>query len=66
MAPKKYIGHFDYESRRLQDNFLESLLDSREGSEANVMWKSLTREIHPRLKDRYFEVVDTHMPTKGL
>ena len=60
------MGHFDYESRQLQDNFFESLLDSREDREANEMWKSLTREIHPRLKDRYFEVADTHMPTRGL
>ena len=66
MEPKKYVGSFEYESRRLQDDFLEALPDSREGREANEMWKSLTGGIRPELKDKYFDVVDTHMPIKGL
>ena len=30
------------------------------------MWKSLTSEVHLGVKDRYDEVADTHMPTRGL
>ena len=66
MAPKKYVGNFEYEKRRLQDDFLEALPDLKEGKEANENWRSLTREVCPRVKDRYSKVIDTHMPTRGL
>ena len=66
MAPKKYVGCFNYEGRWLQDDFFVYLPNSREGREAKEMQKSLTGEVHPGIKDRYYEVVDTHMPNRGL
>ena len=66
MAPKKYVRHFEYEKRRLQDDFLEALSECKEGQDAHKEWKYLVGEVHPGLKDRYAGVVDTHMPTKGL
>ena len=66
MEPKKYVGHFEYELRRLQDDFLEALPDSKEGKEANLKWRLLTREVHLGLKDRYLEVANTQMATRGL
>ena len=66
MAPKKYVGHLKYENKRLQDDFLEALLECKEGQDAHKEWKSLAREVCPRLKDKYAGVVDTYMPTKGL
>ena len=66
MAPKKYVRHFEYEKRRLQDDFLEALLECKEGQGAHKEWKSLAREVCPGLKDKYAGVTNTHMPTKGL
>ena len=66
MAPKKYVNKFNYEDRRLQDDFYELLPKSREGKEAIDLWKTLTREVHPRVTYRYNEIANTHMPLKGL
>ena len=66
MAPKKYAGHFKCEPRRLHDDFLEALLNSKEGKEEFEKWRSLTREVYPGVKDRYSEVENTHMLTRGL
>ena len=66
MAPKKYVRHFEYEKRRLQDDFLEALSECKEGQHAHKEWKSLTTKVFPGLKDRYVGVIVTHIPKKGL
>ena len=35
MSPKKYLGKFNYEQRRLEDDFIELLPKSMEGKDAN-------------------------------
>ena len=66
MVPTKYVRHFEYENRRLQDDFLEALSKCKEGQDAHKEWKSLAGEVCLGLKDRYERVVGTQMPTKGL
>ena len=66
MAPKNYVGCFNYEDRWLQNYFLDLLPNSKEGREANEQWRALTGEVHLGLKDRYDEVANTNMPIKGL
>ena len=64
MVPKKYVRHFEYK-RRLHDDFLEALLECKEGQNAHKEWKSLAGEVCLGLEGRYVGVADTHMPTKG-
>lgn len=66
MPPKKYFVKFEYEDRRLKDDFLEQLPYSKEGNEANKFSRILGNESLLDLKDRFRSIADTYMSTKGL
>lgn len=66
MPPKKYYGKFEYEERRLQDDFLDHLPRCKEGREATQLWNELDFEVCPGLKEKFGEVADSVLRISGL
>lgn len=66
MPPKKYYRKYEYEERRLQDDFLDQLPRSCKGRDILPFWNELDGEVCPSLKEKFTEVTEFVLPKLGL